>query len=158
MKKIRPFGVVFLVMQCVILLAVLFIPGHMAYVLDPGMGGLFWMMLFLLAALGVLFVDAIWVAVVLRRYHARHREVSPVRALAAWGIYLFLAVVVGPCVNFLVFAGEAPPLTLSQWVIFFLLYLIPTLIPAEILWLPAFLLSVLDPHYRYRPKQSKPQA
>ncbi len=158
MKKIRPFSVVFLVVQGILFGAVLVIPGYVSSLLSQDLDGLFWLALFLIASFGVLLIDAVWVAEVLRRYHARHREVSPIRALLAWGIYLSLATVAAPCVNLVVLAREVPPLTLYQWGVFFSLYLIPALIPATILWIPAFLLSILDPNYRYTPKKSKPQA
>ncbi len=155
MKKLRPFGIVFLVIQCVLFLALMVLPGYFASLLSRDLDGLFWLFLFLLAALAVLLVDAIWVAVVLRRYHARHREVAPVRALTAWGIYLAAAVVAGPYMNLLVLAGEVPPLSLQQWGILLLLYVLPALIPAVVLWLPAFLLSFLDSHYRYTSKKAE---
>ncbi len=155
MKKIRPFSVIFLAVQGILFLAVMVVPGYISSLLSQDLGGLFWLALLLLPTFGVLFVDAIWVAVVLRRYHARHREVSPVRALAAWGICLSVTTVAAPLINFIVFAGWAPPLTLHQWVIFFSLYLIPALIPAVILWVPAILLSALDSEYRYTPKQKQ---
>ncbi len=157
MKKIRPFGIAFLVIQSVLLLVLWFMPGHMAHLKDPGMGGLVWLALFLIAAFLILLMDAIWVAVVLRRYHARHREVPPSHALVAWGIYLVLAVAGGPCVNFMVLLGGAPSLTMHQWAVFCALCLIPALIPATILWVPALLLSILDPNYRYTPKPAEPQ-
>ncbi len=153
MKKIRPFGIVFATIQCVLLVAVMLLPGHLAAVRDKGLGGLFWLALFFIAALLILLADAVWVAVVLRRHHTRHREVSPWRALFAWGIYLVVAVVAGPCVNFVAFAGEVPPLDVRQWATFLLLYVPPALIPALVLWLPAVLLSILDPNYRYVSKK-----
>ncbi len=158
MKKIRPFSIVFMTVQCLLLAAVMVLPGYFASAMSQDLDGLFWLALFLLAALGVLVVDAIWVGVVLSRYHARHREIPPRRALIAWAIYLVLAVAGGPCVNFAVLLGGIPPLTLEQWGILFLLYFLPSLIPAAILWLPAFLLSFLDSQYRYTPKKSEPQA
>lgn len=158
MKQLRPFGIVFLVIQGIFLLALMLLPGCLAGMLDPGLGGLVWLALLLGAALVLLLADAIWVAVVLRRYHARHREVSPRRALVAWGLYLAAAVVGGPCVNFMVLLGGIPPLTPGQWAIFLLLYVIPALIPAAILWFPAFLLSFLDPQYRCTPKKADVQA
>ncbi len=127
MKKIRPFLMVFLFIQCVILAAVVLLPGLLfplyagASVQDQPL-----VVLWLLAAL-VLLLDSCWVGVVTRRCASRG-DMCRWGGLAVWAACVGVTAIASMCVgNYL--AYEAADLVA----------VLPLGLPvAAVLWLPAY--------------------
>ncbi len=155
MKKIRPFSILFLAVQAILLCTVTLVPGYVVRVLYTTMTE-YQRVDFALALLAipvVIIADVIWSALVLRRYHARHRDRSPWCALAVWAIYLILLLGGAVFGNLFMFMNRS--LSAAD-VVLMLRLLLWGLPPALLLWLPAALASLLDPQYRYRPKSMEP--
>ncbi len=132
MKKLSPRGVHFLVFQGVLFVAVVLLPGIYLRTREfengfAGAGAL--VMAYSVAGLALV-ADALWTVGVLARYHERHPEISPWRALSLWAVYLVLAFVGGILLNSLIAAGGVSRLDWESW----LPLSLTGLIPAVVLW------------------------
>ncbi len=152
MKKPSPRLVRFCLLQALVPASVTALPCHLVRVfrLGEGLG----LLLLLLSAGLVMLINALCVAGALHRYHVRHRDRSPWRALSLWAVYL-LVVTLGT----LWAAGFGllgDPVQSFVWGVFMAIAFAPwTFLLPVLLWIPAFLASFLDPNYRYTPRKAK---